>query len=131
MKSMYTFVVKREGRGTREEGEEEKEEKKEIKLWYRGLLNEGGSILPDPRSASVRPSAPSVRVRPSVRACNHRVLANDSNQFVVFPSREPTNQPTDERTNGGAAVMSCNNFPSEVVEERARRGRVGPRGLFD
>ena len=63
-REINVYFRRQEG-GTREEGEEEKEEKKEIKLWYRGLLNEGGSILPDPRSASVRPSAPSVR--PSVR----------------------------------------------------------------
>ena len=74
-------------------------EEKEIKLWYRDLLNADGRTI-----HLIRPLPPaSASLALFARGpgtCNQRVLANDSNQFVVFPSRERTKR-QNGRTNGG------------------------------
>lgn len=80
-------------------------------------IMEYGGILTDFRGGTFKSMRSGGHLCPGT-CSNHRVLANDSNQFVVFPSRE--------RRTDATAVMSRNNFPSEV-EGGGPRGE----GLFD
>ena len=117
-REINVYFRRQEG-GRPREGEAEGEgEEKEIKLWYRDLLNAGGGRRgrrgggtqrrTDGRTGGrqVHPiggggALPSASALRGLGTCNQRVLANDSNQFVVFPSREPTNERTDEPNGGG------------------------------